>query len=139
MKRIQIGFAAIIAVLAMSFTIAEHNGAFKAKSAKLTNDCFKAGGTNGLKIRNTCPSSTVTILGTDVCGITVQNDKVWSLDAGNVIANARIPIDCPGSTKFCCFTVTEDLSPCPSPNLQPKFDIGAGSKAYKVSAVFCKD
>jgi len=139
MKRIQIGFAAIIAVIAMSFTIAEHNGAFKAKSVKATTDCFKAGGTNGLKIRPTCGASTVTISTTDNCiGITAVGDRVWSLDVANAFASAVILDNCPGGNTFCCFQVTEDTSPCTSPNTQPKFNIGAGNKAYKVSAIFCK-
>jgi hypothetical protein len=138
MKRIQIGFAAVIAVLAMSFTIAEHSGAFNAKSAKLTTDCFKAGGTNGLKIRHSCTSATITISVTDPCSVTMQGDRVWSLDANNVIAAGNITTECPGGNTFCCFQVTEDTGPCLSPNVQPTFGIGAGAKPYKVNAVYCK-
>jgi hypothetical protein len=41
MKRFQIGFAAIIAILAISVTVASHAGAFKAtKAAPAAIDCF---------------------------------------------------------------------------------------------------
>jgi len=139
MKRIQTGFAAITAVLAMSFTIAEHNGAFKPKSVKATTDCFKAGGTNGLKVKYFCPLGVVTISVTDPCSVVAPGDKVWSLDLDNVIASNDVNTLCPGSSTFCCFKVIADDAPCKSPNpVQPTFNIGGGIKPYKVSVVYCK-
>jgi len=139
MKRIQIGFAAIIALLTMSFTIAEQNGIFKGKSVKATTDCFKAGGTNGLKVEYGCTLGVVTISVTDLCTVVANNDKVWDLDQNNVYAASDIQTNYPGGSVFCCFQVSADASPCVSPfPVPPTFNIGAGAKAYKVNGVFCK-
>jgi len=80
MKSVQVGIASIIAVLAMSFTIAEHNGAFSDKSIKAITDCFKAGGTIPLQIKHLCTGPTITISPTDVCSVTSHGDKfgVWT-------------------------------------------------------------
>jgi len=138
MKRTQIGFAAVVAVLAMSFTISEHNRVFKGKALKATTDCFLPGGSTALKIKSSCTASAVSIATTDACTITANGDKVWSLDKGNAHHSSEISTWCPGGGTFCCFQVAVDNSPCASPNpVQPTFDIGAGAKAYKVSAVFC--
>lgn len=134
MKRFQIGFAAIIAVLAMSFTVAKHTGAFDGKKRFATDDCFRPEGASALQYKATCPSSTTTLLETSSCFSTV-GQHIYSLDANKVYTSGQISSKCPGNGNFCCLQVVEDLSPCID---QPTFNIGAGAKHYKISAVFCK-
>lgn len=137
MKRFQIGLTVIIAVLAMSFTIAKHTDTFDSKRPFAINDCFKAGGTNGLKVkRANCLGSVITITPTSSCSVPLPGDHIFSLDTANSIPASEIPVICAGVNIFCCLQVAEDAAPCIG---QPTFDIGAGAKHYKISAVYCQE
>lgn len=141
MKRFKFAFLALIAIAAMSFTIAEKNGAFASKKKAVT-DCFRPNTlTPQLKVKNpaNCVAAEELLTATVQCN-TIQayqtnQYKIWSLDPAFVYTQSQISTQCPGSGAFCCLTVVEDSSPCPS---QPTFDIGAGLKAYKVSQIKCR-
>lgn len=131
MKHVKIGFLAIIAILAMSFTISEQTGLFESKKPTAVTDCFKP----NVTVRDLCNNANVALTSTTGC-TTAQSkagQHIFALGPG--IPASQINVQCPGNTTFCCLTVEEDTDPC---NGQTQFDIGAGTKFYQVKTVFCK-
>jgi hypothetical protein len=133
MKRLRIGFLAVIAIAAMSFTIASLS-----TTKKATTDCFRPKNTGSIDLivkASNCPNPTITISNTSSCSTAASGQHIWSLDVNNKFTSSQVSSNCPGGSTFCCLKVVEDLAPCSN---QDQFDIGAGLKFYKVDAVFCK-
>jgi hypothetical protein len=121
MKRFKIGFLAIVAILAMSFTIASTNGAFKNTKAApaAATDCY----------------SSIRVAGVDY----VQGSFTTCPDLdGQCLQAATSLIDpevaCPGDPEqFCCAQIVAE-SGCS--NITPT-NLPTGS--YKVATIFCYD
>lgn len=134
MKHLKISFLAIIAVVAMSFTISENIDEPKSAAPLAVTDCFKP----DITVRQLCSSASTVLTTNTTC--TDANLKVgWHVFAlsGVSIAASQIAVQCPGNTTFCCLTLEEDTAPCNAQG-QQQFDIGAGPKYYKVSTIYCK-
>jgi hypothetical protein len=144
MKRFKISFLAVIAVAAMSFTIASHEGAFKKNTLKRAaeTDCFLPSISSDGK--DAC-SNTKTAFNTTSCTTASNNypgKHVFDLVQGGSIAAANITTTCPGGNTFCCFTVTTDAAPLtncsPTNPNQPQITIGTHTRFYAVDQIFCK-
>ncbi len=124
MKRFKIGFAAIIAILAISVTVASYAGAFKAtKAAPTAIDCY----TSVAYLPNSPSDCTTQAL----LRINLENCPS-PLPLNKPLVTFTTPVDqevrCPQSGgKFCCAKVIQV-----TPSVQNCF------KTEQISAVFCK-
>lgn len=138
MKRFKIGFLAVIAIAAMSFTVAENTGAFKS-DARAIEKCYRV-----ISDKLTCTSATQNFVdNTTACPpANLALAKLWAVNSAliyNSVDGAE-PTDCSGiKTDFCCVTVVVDDQPCTSP-AQPTFNLdGTGIlKPYKIVSSFCR-
>lgn len=96
MKRLRIGFLAVIAILAMSFTVADHEGIIK--------------------------KAQVTCFATDWAAIQIPNGTTYTQDVtacpqfsqtcARLITPSANDVVCPGGQTFCCAKI---VSPNPNP------------------------
>jgi hypothetical protein len=108
MKRFKIGFLAIIAISAMSFTIASQNGYFKGNFKNTLSGCFASFPTTNIQCN---PTSS----------IPGQDDETLDLCLGytttpGAFGETRDPeseIQCPeGSDELCCLQIEDDPQDC---------------------------
>lgn len=136
MKRFKIGFLALIAVLAMSFTVASHEGAFKTKKVLAETDCFLPT-INQIRAAD-CNSTLNPLTTTTTCNAAQAyvGGHIFQLTASNAIPSEEVEETCPDPQDFfCCAFLEEDDQPCSG---QQAFDIGAGAKLYRIASVRCK-
>lgn len=140
MKRFKIGFLAIIAVVAMSFTVADNAGVFKAKFAPI-NKCLK-----DFSVRQTCTSSEVAFATqTSPCPASLAGQKLWveSISPLNSYTYSGVePVECRDIEQFCCITVEVDPNPCRDAQgniIQPQFNLdNTSAKPYRVVSSYCQ-
>lgn len=152
MKRLKIGFLAVIGILAMSFTMVEYSGIHN--TAKATSfdldptDCFRPLALNPSQGKYTCPQSRINVVSTNCTSATNSYDKdfaasafhLFSLNTANFIENGSIGTACPGNTTFCCFTIVEDTNPLDCTGTeedQPTIDVAGTVTTWKIADVFC--
>lgn len=100
MKRFKIGFAAIVAILAISVTIASYAGAFKV--APKAVDCYQS--VFACEKSPSIPALQLT------SGVTNCSDAQLRINAGvSAFASPIDPATCVGSAKFCCAQLSGDL------------------------------
>jgi hypothetical protein len=144
MKRFKLGFLAVLAIAAMSFTVADNTGMFKKFSVD-ENDCFvPSGSTQG---KSSCISTAVNI-DVNTCATATASYvglHLFALDQASFIESGiQTSAACPGGPVFCCFNVVVDNSPLltclPNNPNQPTITIGTGTaKRYKVGTIRCKE
>jgi hypothetical protein len=107
MKRIKIGFLALVAIFAMSFTIADHQGILaKIKIGDIT--CLTTDATHYEQIEVNNVTKTV---GED-CFVTTGGDQICA-EPLTVNTTQR---DCDGTNTFCCAVlIAADPLSCSSP------------------------
>jgi hypothetical protein len=105
MKKVRIGFAALIAIAAMSFTIASHSKAFE-KRVSITN-CYKTKTTaNYLSSCVNPPIWTAIDCTNKGIGQVLKNDQVL----GNFSTTS---VTCNGGSTFCCINFSSTtIDPC---------------------------
>lgn len=116
MKKIKISFLAIIALLAMSFTVATHEGGFK-KASKKSRQVFICQPDQG---QNMFYRAFLSCLN----GVNYQQGVSPCPPMGHASFNCAVPtslvpnlttITCPGGQRFCCAVrVTASPVPCPT-------------------------
>ena len=142
MKRLRIGFATLVAIIAVGLTVAAQAGVFESKKTLVgtESDCFD--------IRTASPGAPIDILNgqceiiqldeTDGCpGTALDGFGIFTdLTSHAVVTDADI--DCPGSAQACCVEVEEDPQPCLDLDPpQSRSNLGVGLKYYQVKAVKC--
>lgn len=137
MKRLKIGFASIIAVLAVTLTIAAQAGAFETKKVVLPNcyiptslaygtDCASAG---SISVGDLCSATNV---------VNAPNKLVFGAlsDApADKITPAQIETACAGDRVVCCVFIEEIETNCASA-LEQELD-GVTAK-FRITSVDCK-
>lgn len=105
MKNLKLGFAAVIAILAIGATLASFAGAFKAKEVKAAGDCY----TNFTSIVNPSNCVAITPIPTD-CSIAKS-----VLPGKAFLRGAQISTECTEvGDVFCCATVKAATNSCPN-------------------------
>lgn len=145
MKSLKIGFASIIAILAVSLTIAAQAGAFESKKRAVLPNCYIPTAT--LQYKTLCTATTPSSFAAgDNCAAAQTAAPAGThifggLDEAFLIDPEEFGTLCPGDGKVCCVFVTEDLSPCAAPNaVQPQFPLNsAPADEYAISSIRCRN
>lgn len=151
MKRLKISFLAIVAIAAMSFTVASNVKPTNDGGARTLDDtdCFLPN--SGSQIKKVCEGSIVNLEPT-TCVLAKLNygppaagtfHLYGLVTTGFIESNVDQQVCPDNSGEFCCFNIVVDNAPldCPgTANDQPQFTIPAGGTArfYKVSEIRCK-
>lgn len=115
MKKIKISFLAIIALLAMSFTVATHEGGFKtaSKKSKQVFVCQPDQG-QGLYFRAfaSCLTGMMYQQGASPCPPAGH----FGLDCArpSTLVPNQAPVQCPGGARFCCAVIVPQQPNCPT-------------------------
>lgn len=126
MQKISIKFPFVIAVLAISITLADHAGAFTPAKRSLAAavDCYS----RNLKAQGT-PSYSAPLFQSCTAAIADLAGKCL-VSSPNTLIDAA---ECNGGSYFCCAKITRDNS-CPIPVNPEELPIGG----YRVTEIFCK-
>jgi len=108
MKRFKIGFAAIIAILAISVTVASYAGAFKhTKAAPAANECY-----GNLQV---CATATLPAINLVIDQSTCSAAQARATAGAKVISVSNIIADpdatCDNGSLFCCARITGVVQP----------------------------
>ncbi|WP_341843583.1 hypothetical protein [Chitinophaga caseinilytica] len=131
MKNLKFSFAAIIAVVALGFTIAAQAGAFETKAVRVA-DCFRP----TVELKNGCPAGEpAQVLIGAACSSVQLNDHIYDLSTTLIDPT---PAVCNSGQFICCFRIVAETSTACSdqPTIDPEGSLP--SAKYKVSQVFCK-
>jgi hypothetical protein len=143
MKKNKLGFLAVIAMTAMSFTVLDQADILN-KFTLDDTDCFLPSFASQGKI--SCTGRSINLALT-TCNTAIANYSLlhlFAIDQSTFLESQNISSNCPGGSIFCCFTITQDNNPLltclpTSPN-QPLISINGGiAKRYKVNTIFCKE
>jgi hypothetical protein len=135
MKRIQIGFLAIVAIMAMSFTIASHEGAFKSTVVSVApQDCY----TPNITLPSCEPIALLTA--STPCATAKALENI-----GTAVNSVNVPAaieDCEDiDGVFCCATLVQinQKSCLTTPHVS--FSPGTGKPVafYAIDRVFCRE
>lgn len=147
MKKLRIGFSALVALVAIGLTIAAQAGVFENKIALTVaaeSDCFDVQTASGqsieVKDQDDCSASKITLNETIECvDNTLDGYKIFT-DLSTLNPVALPELECGGEDQVCCIEVARDQTArCTTPELQPQFNIGGGQAfTYVVANVRCK-
>jgi hypothetical protein len=138
MKRFKIGFLAIIALAAMSFTVADNVRLFKSKNVKTVGpeDCFTPSG-SALKVRGSNCTTETTITSSTNCSNISVGDHVWGISTSAFFESGYTETEvCPGSGKFCCLNLVSDDNVCTDPD--PSQPVLFSTDEYEVASIECR-
>lgn len=124
MKRFKIGIAAVVAFLAMSFTIANHEGAFKAKTHVYDGTCAVGDAIDFNYYDGNCTTTDHNLVRDGVLACPTAN-LVNKIVKSITTTQATSSFTCTGSTNFCCAELVDDVN--------------CGTPGKKISAILCYD
>lgn len=105
LKKLRIGFAAVIALLALTATVASHAGAFNNKIAKAAapNGCYDF-------VQNTDTPTPVTLQSGQPSSTPLPANRVVNtLTLGSIVPNPTELGDCPPNPEvICCIQIAND-------------------------------
>lgn len=139
MKKLKFGFSTLVAIIAISFTIATQAGIFEKKLVvKNMDKCYSVENSFGIPavVVNPDDCETSTILEINAYCESVMG---WKLFTNVSAAQLLSPEEtCPGSTKYCCIMYEIDDNPCINVwPAQGQYPLSDGLNYYKVTQIFC--
>lgn len=145
MKHLKLGFASVIAILAISATIAAQAGAFEAKRTQIAN-CFIPTSPS-FDYKATCGSALISFTTSqtscsDAAVTGATGGHIFAgLDNSSKIADDAVIQQCPGlENVVCCVFVEADPSPCSlDVPAQPAVALnGLTADEYRIVSIKCK-
>jgi hypothetical protein len=131
MKRFKIGFLAVIAVLAMSFTVADYNKVFVKKVKKVIANCY---GTLSYRVPSACASNVTITVNSTACTTAddSEGNPLWTSPSLN-----SDPACGETGSFYCCATLATTSALCTAhPQVTPE---GLTLGRYKIDQVFCRN